>query len=282
MRFSFMRFAFVLFLFACSTVFAASAHAMQIPLDVPAPNVEVKPQVDDRNVIEVTVNAGEIDRVNEIVNVRVQTDRKMPLVDLKGSDGSLLRGQLSTPSLNSEGEGNQQLTFVIPQLAAGETVTFTAGQGARFAAETMKWEDDGVGEAILRFDGDQNVMKYMYAPIDETSEESRMKTYKVYHHVYSPDGEELVTKGPGGKFPHHRGLFYGFNKISYDGKKADVWHCKNGAFQSHEESVELVEGPVFGRNQSVIDWNGTGRQAFRAGTPRDDGDEDRRRHFDRV
>ena len=105
-------------------------------------------------------------------------------------------------------------------------------------------------------------MKYMYAPLDETSEESRGKTYKVYHHVYSPNGEELVTKGPGGKFPHHRGLFYGFNRISYDGKKADTWHCRNGAFQSHKESVELLDGPLFGRNQVVIDWNGMDGKPF--------------------
>ena len=33
-----------------------------------------------------------------------------------------------------------------------------------------------------------------------------------------------MTKGPGGKlFPHHRGLYYGFNRISYDdGKKRPI------------------------------------------------------------
>ena len=36
-----------------------------------------------------------------------------------------------------------------------------------------------------------------------------------------------LTNGPEGQYPHHRGIFYGFNNISYDGKKADVWLLTN-------------------------------------------------------
>ena len=64
---------------------------------------------------------------------------------------------------------------------------------------------------------DRPVMRYMYESLDTSSPERIGETYKVYHHVYeeAPTGERFVTKGPGGLFPHHRGLFYGFNKISY-------------------------------------------------------------------
>ena len=57
-------------------------------------------------------------------------------------------------------------------------------------------------------------LRYMHAPLDESSPEARERTIKPFHHVFSPDGETLLTKGPGGLYPHHRGLFFGFNKIT--------------------------------------------------------------------
>ena len=71
--------------------------------------------------------------------------------------------------------------------------------------------------------------------------EDRQRTYKPFHHVYQSDGEGFLTKGPGGKFTHHRGIYYGFSKCSFtdkEGKKhrVDTWHCK-GAYQTHEKFI---------------------------------------------
>jgi hypothetical protein len=106
-------------------------------------------------------------------------------------------------------------------------------------------------------------MKYMYESLDDSTPERRGETYKVYHHVYSPDGSRLITKGPGGLFPHHRGLFFGFNRITHgDNQQADVWHCKKGESQSHEESVRQVGGPIMGRDVNRIDWRGQDGKPF--------------------
>ena len=158
-------------------------------------------------------------------------------------------------------KGKRQLTFVLPSLKAGETFTLAASSEGLNPNRVFEWHDDASTEATLMYE-DKSVMKYMYEPIDESSDKRRMETYKVFHHVYSPDGKELVTKGPGGLFPHHRGLFYGFNRISYDGKKADVWHCSNGCSQSHESSVIQVSGPVFGRHLVVVNWRGQDGKPF--------------------
>jgi hypothetical protein len=73
----------------------------------------------------------------------------------------------------------------------------------------------------------------------------------------------LVTKGLGGLYPHHRGLFYGFNRISYgDGKQADTWHCGRGESQVHTGLVASEAGPVLGRHQVRIDWHGQDRKVF--------------------
>jgi hypothetical protein len=123
------------------------------------------------------------------------------------------------------------------------------------------WKDSAGQFAELAF-GKRPVLRYMYAALDETTPETRAATYKPYHHVYDPEGKFLITKGPGGLYPHHRGLFFGFNRISYDGKTADTWHCNRGEFQSHEEFVTVEAGPVFGRHIMRIDWHGQDKNVF--------------------
>ena len=106
-------------------------------------------------------------------------------------------------------------------------------------------------------------MKCMYEALDDESAERRAETCKVYHHLFSPTGCCLITKGPGGLYPHHRGLFYGFNKISYgDGQTADVWHCRDGESQTHEETISRICGPVFGRDVNRIWWRGKDGEPF--------------------
>src|SRR5690606_18885148 len=100
----------------------------------------------------------------------------------------------------------------------------------RWTIEENNWAELALGE--------RPVMRYMFEPLDESSRERRDETYKVYHHVYDPSGRRFVTKGTGGLFPHHRGVFFGFNEISYDGKRADVWHCRNGESQQHRAFLE--------------------------------------------
>ena len=90
----------------------------------------------------------------------------------------------------------------------------------------------------------------------------RQETFKVYHHLYDPSGQRLVTKGPGGLFPHHRALFFGFNKVSYGDKKADVWHCPPGCYQSHEKFLASEAGPVLGRHRVEIAWHGPANEVF--------------------
>ena len=59
-------------------------------------------------------------------------------------------------------------------------------------------------------------------------------TCKLFHHVYAPDGT-LLTKGLGGQFEHHRGLFVGWNRTRHNGKSYDFWHCSSWE-RSHQRS----------------------------------------------
>ncbi|MFT6861671.1 MAG: hypothetical protein ACJAVK_000224 [Akkermansiaceae bacterium] len=71
------------------------------------------------------------------------------------------------------------------------------------------------------------VVRYMYAH-DTTTPERHHETYKPYLHVFDAEGKKPITKGAGGQFTHHRGIFIGWSKIEVDGKRYDRWHMKGG------------------------------------------------------
>ncbi len=222
-----------------------------------------------KQLFSLSVAAGKFDRVGTIAKTLVSAvDPSIKSVTLTDQNGARMIGQLSPPSIawGETKEGQRELSFVIPSLGAGQTLDLVATTSGLNVNNEFKWHDDASGEAELRFDGrggDIPVMKYMYASLDESTKETRDQTYKVFHHAYSPDGSQLLTKGPGGLFPHHRGMFYGFNRIRYgDNQSADVWHCKEGASQTHEETVRQIAGPVFGRHVVVIHWRGKDGKPF--------------------
>ena len=72
----------------------------------------------------------------------------------------------------------------------------------------------------------------------------------------------MTKSPPGGLYPHHQGIFYGFKDVTYDGdKKVDIWHCPV-AYQAHEKFLETEAGPVLGRQRVLIAWHGKGSDVF--------------------
>jgi len=94
------------------------------------------------------------------------------------------------------------------------------------AAEGFSFADSPGDHLDILFDG-KVVARYMYAHDTSTKEKADL-TYKPYLHVFDADGTAPITKGPGGQFTHHRGIFPGWMKISHNGKTYDRWHMKGG------------------------------------------------------
>ncbi|MCY2966301.1 MAG: PmoA family protein [Planctomycetota bacterium] len=215
------------------------------------------------------VEAGDHDRIESPVRVPVKINYRDKLSVSVVDDGNrTLPGQLTRPSVLAAADGigdfNAELVFILPKLERGKTADFTAMITDEGGANppSFHWQQTAPGVTELAFDG-RPVLRYMHANLDESTPEKRGETYKPYHHVFDPQGKILVTKGPGGLFPHHRGLFFGFNKISYgEGKVADTWHCNKGEYQSHEEIVSSDAGPVLGRHVCRIAWHGQDKQVF--------------------
>ena len=217
---------------------------------------------------QVRLKAIDQPRKNAVVRLLLQAQPEWgSVVTLTDSDGNRMLGQLSSPSLDlNAGAGESMLSFVVPQWAAGELLTLTAYPSGLNANREFVWHDDAHRTAQLQY-ADQPVMQYMYEPLDDSSPERRAETYKVYHHVYSPDGKIRLTKGPGGLYPHHRGLFYGFNRIRHgDNQQADLWHCNHGESQQHVRTLSQIGGPILGSHIVQIEWNGRDGKPFASET----------------
>jgi len=222
---------------------------------------------------ELLIDAGKLDRANVPVAVDIAVPealKDVSVATVEFADGKVVAAQITEPSLLSKplevasGQVHRELNFVIDSLQNGQQVKATATVGGKPSAEstTFAWQDTAGKYSDLLFDGKQ-LLRYMYEPLDKSSKERREETMKVYHHVFDPSGETLLTKGPGGKFPHHRGLFFGFNKIVYDGKKkADTWHCRGKEFLNHEEVKSEELGPVLGRHTVKVGWHGQEGEKF--------------------
>jgi hypothetical protein len=79
-------------------------------------------------------------------------------------------------------------------------------------------------------------LRTMTTPLDTSSEANRVATFKVYTHVYDFEGKEPITKGVGGKYTHHRGLFIGWNKTQTSGGGFDTWHMKD-CYQAYDGAL---------------------------------------------
>src|SRR5262249_7973786 len=159
--------------------------------------------------------------------------------------GVAVDGQLTAPGLTTEqvpptgkGQVRRDLHFILPGVKRDAVLNLQCavhtGSSPVPDPSSFLWHDKKGEFADLEYVAARGgarrtpVMRYMYKALDESSTDARDLTYKVFHHLFDPEGKRLVTNGgPKGLYPHHRGLMYAFNKITYDGgkKKADTWHC---------------------------------------------------------
>jgi hypothetical protein len=208
--------------------------------------------------IRITVDAGKHDRKNTVVSVPVtipDASAGATTAILEDGSGKTMQGQISNA---------KELRFVLPELKAGATASYkvTFIREPSKLDTTFAWKDEANDYAELSV-GKRPVLRYMYKALDESTKDARTSTFKIYHHVYDPKGERFVTKGLGGLFPHHRGLFFGFNKVTYgEDKKCDVWHCTGDAYQSHEKFLVNEGGPVYGRHKLSVAWHGVKKEVF--------------------
>ena len=88
----------------------------------------------------------------------------------------------------------------------------------------------------------------------EHDEAHHHDTCKVFHHVRALDGT-LLTKGNGGMFQHHKGLFIGWNRTAWNKRRFDFWHMPKQELQVFRAFLSPKElGMAAGAQVCAIDW----------------------------
>lgn len=221
--------------------------------------------------ISVTVTGGKEDAKNVVVSLPLSLSKDQAGaagVTLKGN-GQTVTAQLTAPSIPHEsipaqaGKVRRDINFILPALKAGETVRFDAVDDVIKTLDGFTWAmTKGPNQRLLL--AQRPVLQYMADAYDDSTKESRDLTYKVFHHLYDPAGTRFVTNGgPAGLYPHHRGLMFGFNRVTYgDNKKADTWHCPNPVHVAHHKFLNEEAGPVLGRHRMLVNWHADKKTIF--------------------
>jgi len=221
------------------------------------------------------VSGGKEDLQTVLLSLPLPTKSTVPeAVSVTRSDGADIWSQLlpaGAPGLPKD----QASVVVLLGLKAGETQTLTVKPQPKSKKAGFEWDSaNGQPTELWWRHGarDVRLVKFMGAPFDpKAGPQDKPKdkqalenpTIKPYHHVFdSQTGSVQLTNGPTGQYPHHRGVFYGFNKITYDGKTADTWHCRNGESTVAGEPQLATGGPLFGLHRFTVTWNGQDGKPF--------------------
>ncbi len=123
-----------------------------------------------------------------------------------------------------------------------------------FAADAGFSLNEKPGESLDVLRDGKVLARYMMAH-DVSTPARQAETYKPFLHVFDAAGKEPITKGAGGSYTHHRGIFIGWNKLTVGGKTYDRWHMKGGD-QVHEKFPTRQAGANSASFTSLVRWQG--------------------------
>ena len=120
------------------------------------------------------------------------------------------------------------------------------------AGEGFSLKDQAGDHMDIVYDG-KIIARYMYAH-DTSSAKRRAETFKPYLHIYDEEGKAPITKGPGGLWTHHRGIFVGW-RATADGKKVNRWEMEGGD-QVHVKFLEQKADEKSATITSLVEYQG--------------------------
>ncbi|MBL8890919.1 MAG: PmoA family protein [Planctomycetaceae bacterium] len=189
------------------------------------------------------------------------------VVWLKSAAGEVYPAQVGTAWLSDQENTSaaaRWVTWIAPRDAAGPWTIATV-EAPQPPGQILEWVEAEALQKTTRA-GDvgielrlnqRPVVRLMADNYDDSSAEARDETYKVFHQVWMPSVEGPITKGAGGLFPHHRGLFVGWNRIGLTQDQVtaevDTWHAKKAHQELVSEQVREA-GPVYARQVLVVNW----------------------------
>lgn len=222
-----------------------------------------------------TIKAPDKDLANAVVSIAAGKDLPEGTNAVELSGGKTVPAQWAGPMLADGATGSKRLVFVVPSMKAGEAVgvkPVSIRNTVSPQAFSFKDSAEGFPELLVMAAGKEPRKVLQYFSPKRTAAD-HYYTFKPFHNVFDPaEGAVMLTNtsaksAKDGQFPHHRGLFFGFNRISYDGadgkkKTADIWHGTANVYSEHEKVLATEAGPVLGRQRALIAWHGIDGKVF--------------------
>ena len=222
----------------------------------------------------ITVSSGDKDLADVVVKVPAPKGLAPSTNAVELSTGGVVPAQVAGPGQTDDPSVEKYLVFVLPSLKPGQKIQVspvTLNHVVAPPAFRFSESKDGLPELDwVELSKKRPVLQYFNL---KRNASDHYYTFKPFHNVFDPvDGSVMLTNtsaktSKDGQFPHHRGLFFGFNKVSYqvaDGNKktADIWHGSNNVYSEHEKSLATEAGQVLGRQKAAIAWHGADGATF--------------------
>lgn len=138
---------------------------------------------------------------------------------------------------------------LVPSLALALILTLSC------AADDVVSEP--AGTEILGPDG----VPWVWFMAPDHDRKNHEGTYKVYAHLLDFDEGEPITKGAGGKYSHHRGLYIGWKDTLVGDEDFDTWHLPNCYQQEINTTINVRPGEST-MIAADIEWRSLKRKAF--------------------
>ncbi len=201
----------------------------------------------------VKISAGTSDRHDTPVFV----DLELPDALAKGYARVDSDGKTTPAQIERLGSGRARVWWMLANLPAGQTRACTIHvrpAAPAGGAPEFQWKDSSGphGKSTDLLFAGRPVLRYVFTPFDRSDIEH---TKKPFHHVFDSDGSRLITKGAGGLYSHHRGIFFGYNKSKVGEQVYDTWHAGKGEHQIHRQVLREITGPIVGGHVVKIHWN---------------------------
>ncbi len=132
-------------------------------------------------------------------------------------------------------------TFLTSLLLVGAALL---AEEPAFNLETQK------DQVEVKYQG-KVVARYLHAN-DMSNSTRANETYKPYLQIVDPTTGQPITKGPGGTYTHHRGIFIGWMRIALDNQRLDLWSMGSG--RQVQTAVSVSAKDATAQIVSAVDW----------------------------
>lgn len=187
--------------------------------------------------VTVTVSAGALIRRQTVVSFT------LPRTIRAGSYKLLDKSGRAVP-LQVDAAG--QAVFVLPELAAGTTVSYRLEPGSQSTGSGVQV---GKEKDQLRFTaGGRRLFSYQARPNPPAGVDIKpiFERGGYIHPVYTPSGRVVSDDYPADHF-HHHGIWFAWTKTEFQGRHPDFWNVGDGTGKIEFVAVdESWSGPVHG------------------------------------